>query len=273
MNNLFSGFGSLSLLPWWRSQSVPSTSQTGLLPTVRPSYLMTRQKYTGVLINYEHFKATDPCVSVVAAWFVVGSGGAFSFILIQLVLLVDFAHSWNESWVERMETGNPRGWYAGQWLKTRSSCSQEVMLSIDQLLTLSYTFFIQRCSEWQSSATSCRLSLSCSSLSSTPRLADAISTSSSSASTCCSVWWPPSSRCCPKSRYRTYFCAPPAVFWCNNMKHFWDQLSVCVFYLGVSAALRAPTVLHHHPVHHVSDLVCHEQWARWESCRQKKHQS
>ncbi|XP_071329180.1 serine incorporator 1 [Trachinotus anak] len=45
-------------------------------------------------------------------WFVVGSGGAFFFILIQLVLLVDFAHSWNEAWVEKMETGNSRGWYA-----------------------------------------------------------------------------------------------------------------------------------------------------------------
>ncbi|KAG8007333.1 Serine incorporator 1, partial [Nibea albiflora] len=45
-------------------------------------------------------------------WFVVGSGGAFCFILIQLVLLVDFAHSWNESWVEKMETGHSRGWYA-----------------------------------------------------------------------------------------------------------------------------------------------------------------
>ncbi|XP_070758202.1 serine incorporator 1 isoform X2 [Enoplosus armatus] len=45
-------------------------------------------------------------------WFVVGSGGAFFFILIQLVLLVDFAHSWNETWLDRMETGNSRGWYA-----------------------------------------------------------------------------------------------------------------------------------------------------------------
>ncbi|KAM4625973.1 serine incorporator 3 [Polymixia lowei] len=45
-------------------------------------------------------------------WFVVGTSGAFFFILIQLVLLVDFAHSWNESWVDRMETGNARGWYA-----------------------------------------------------------------------------------------------------------------------------------------------------------------
>uniref|UniRef100_A0AAX7SES8 Uncharacterized protein n=1 Tax=Astatotilapia calliptera TaxID=8154 RepID=A0AAX7SES8_ASTCA len=45
-------------------------------------------------------------------WFVIGSGGAFFFILIQLVLLVDFAHSWNESWVDKMENGNSRGWYA-----------------------------------------------------------------------------------------------------------------------------------------------------------------
>ncbi|XP_029990290.1 serine incorporator 1 [Sphaeramia orbicularis] len=45
-------------------------------------------------------------------WFVIGSGGAFCFIVIQLVLLVDFAHSWNESWVEKMERGNSKGWYA-----------------------------------------------------------------------------------------------------------------------------------------------------------------
>ncbi|KAG7478372.1 hypothetical protein MATL_G00079940 [Megalops atlanticus] len=45
-------------------------------------------------------------------WFVVGTCGAFCFILIQLVLLVDFAHSWNESWVENMEQGPSRSWYA-----------------------------------------------------------------------------------------------------------------------------------------------------------------
>lgn len=46
-------------------------------------------------------------------WFYVGMAGAFCFILIQLVLLIDFAHSWNESWVEKMEEGNSRCWYAG----------------------------------------------------------------------------------------------------------------------------------------------------------------
>uniref|UniRef100_K9J164 Putative conserved plasma membrane protein n=1 Tax=Desmodus rotundus TaxID=9430 RepID=K9J164_DESRO len=46
------------------------------------------------------------------AWFVIGMIGAFLFILIQLVLLVDMAHSLNESWVNRMEEGNSRRWYA-----------------------------------------------------------------------------------------------------------------------------------------------------------------
>ncbi|XP_028590898.1 serine incorporator 3 isoform X1 [Podarcis muralis] len=46
------------------------------------------------------------------ALFAIGTCGAFCFILIQLVLLVDFAHSWNESWVERMEEGNSKCWYA-----------------------------------------------------------------------------------------------------------------------------------------------------------------
>ncbi|XP_075032920.1 serine incorporator 3 [Mixophyes fleayi] len=45
-------------------------------------------------------------------WFYFGIGGAISFIIIQLSLLVDFAHSWNESWVERMEEGNSKCWYA-----------------------------------------------------------------------------------------------------------------------------------------------------------------
>lgn len=48
------------------------------------------------------------------AWFWIGVSGAFCFILIQLVLLVDFAHSWNESWVEKMEEGNSKCWYAGK---------------------------------------------------------------------------------------------------------------------------------------------------------------
>ncbi|ERE79510.1 serine incorporator 3 [Cricetulus griseus] len=41
-------------------------------------------------------------------WFGAGIFGDTFFIFIQLVLLVDMAYSWNESWVYRMEEGNPR---------------------------------------------------------------------------------------------------------------------------------------------------------------------
>lgn len=54
------------------------------------------------------------CFTSLLVWFYVGMAGAFCFILIQLVLLIDFAHSWNESWVEKMEEGNSRCWYAGE---------------------------------------------------------------------------------------------------------------------------------------------------------------
>uniref|UniRef100_A0A3B4A1N3 Uncharacterized protein n=1 Tax=Periophthalmus magnuspinnatus TaxID=409849 RepID=A0A3B4A1N3_9GOBI len=51
-------------------------------------------------------------------WFIIGCGGAFFFILIQLILLVDFAHSWNEAWVGNMDASNSRGWYAALLLVT-----------------------------------------------------------------------------------------------------------------------------------------------------------
>ncbi|XP_078275160.1 serine incorporator 1-like [Rhinoraja longicauda] len=45
------------------------------------------------------------------ALFAIGTAGAFCFILIQLVLLIDFAHSWNESWVGKLEDGQSKCWY------------------------------------------------------------------------------------------------------------------------------------------------------------------
>ncbi|KAB5586343.1 hypothetical protein PHYPO_G00000500 [Pangasianodon hypophthalmus] len=46
-------------------------------------------------------------------WFYFGIVGSFMFILIQLILLIDFAHSWNEVWVRNAEEGNSKGWYFG----------------------------------------------------------------------------------------------------------------------------------------------------------------
>ncbi|XP_052440592.1 serine incorporator 1-like [Carassius gibelio] len=45
-------------------------------------------------------------------WYYFGVVGSFIFILIQLILLVDFAHTWNQRWVENAEDGNSKCWYA-----------------------------------------------------------------------------------------------------------------------------------------------------------------
>ncbi|XP_072103506.1 serine incorporator 1-like [Mobula birostris] len=51
-------------------------------------------------------------------WFYFGVVGAFCFILIQLILLIDFAHSWSQSWVQNMEDGNNRCWFAALFICT-----------------------------------------------------------------------------------------------------------------------------------------------------------
>ncbi|XP_042292328.1 serine incorporator 2 isoform X4 [Thunnus maccoyii] len=45
-------------------------------------------------------------------WYYFGAVGSFIFIIIQLILLVDFAHSWNQSWLEKAENGNQKCWFA-----------------------------------------------------------------------------------------------------------------------------------------------------------------
>jgi len=44
-------------------------------------------------------------------WMYFGLIGGFLFILIQLILVIDFAHRWAESWVERYEETNSKSWY------------------------------------------------------------------------------------------------------------------------------------------------------------------
>lgn len=52
------------------------------------------------------------------ALMVIGMIGAFFFILIQLVLLVDFAHAWNERWLGNYEESQSRIWFTGLLLFT-----------------------------------------------------------------------------------------------------------------------------------------------------------
>ena len=43
-------------------------------------------------------------------WMYFGLIGGFCFILIQLVLVVDFAHRWAESWVDKYEETSSKAW-------------------------------------------------------------------------------------------------------------------------------------------------------------------
>ncbi|GCC22830.1 serine incorporator 1-like [Chiloscyllium punctatum] len=69
-------------------------------------------------------------------WFYFGVVGAFCFILIQLILLIDFAHSWSQLWVENMEEGNSKCWYAALFTCT----ALNYLLSIAAVIVL-YIFY------------------------------------------------------------------------------------------------------------------------------------
>jgi len=58
-----------------------------------------------------------PLGSFEEAWMVIGMIGGFLFILIQLVLIIDFVHSWNETWYGNYEEEGGDGCNAGgRWL-------------------------------------------------------------------------------------------------------------------------------------------------------------
>lgn len=48
-----------------------------------------------------------------STWMVFGMFGGFLFIIIQLILIVDFAHSWAENWVEKLEETESKWYYYG----------------------------------------------------------------------------------------------------------------------------------------------------------------
>uniref|UniRef100_A0A8D0B7H6 Serine incorporator 2 n=1 Tax=Salvator merianae TaxID=96440 RepID=A0A8D0B7H6_SALMN len=53
-----------------------------------------------------------------SVWFYFGVVGSFLFILIQLILLIDFAHSWSQIWLRNADDGNSKSWYAGLFIFT-----------------------------------------------------------------------------------------------------------------------------------------------------------
>lgn len=124
--------GSSSSWCWWGSRWGPSTSPTVPSPQVRncpcsPLHLWVNPQHrikprAGVGFP----AAVCPChcqipiittfncfFSSPQVWFYFGVVGSFLFILIQLVLLIDFAHSWSQLWLRNAGESNAKGWYAG----------------------------------------------------------------------------------------------------------------------------------------------------------------
>uniref|UniRef100_A0A1B6EFW0 Serine incorporator n=1 Tax=Clastoptera arizonana TaxID=38151 RepID=A0A1B6EFW0_9HEMI len=50
--------------------------------------------------------------SFATTWMYFGMVGGFAFIIIQLILIIDFAHSWADSWVGNYEETDSKKWYA-----------------------------------------------------------------------------------------------------------------------------------------------------------------
>ncbi|KAJ8355433.1 hypothetical protein SKAU_G00182270 [Synaphobranchus kaupii] len=70
-------------------------------------------------------------------WFYFGVVGSFIFIVIQLILLIDFAHSWNQAWVMNAEEGNRKCWFTG--LLTFTFLNYALALAAVVLFYLYYT--------------------------------------------------------------------------------------------------------------------------------------
>lgn len=68
----------------------------------------------------------------------IGLAGAFLFIIIQLILLIDFAHGWAENWVEKYEETESKCYYFGKL------DSSYLLCKIMNILHFNYFFILQR---------------------------------------------------------------------------------------------------------------------------------
>lgn len=65
-----------------------------------------------------------------------GLTGGFMFIIIQILLIIDFAHSWSTSWAERVDVGNASFWYTALAFSTILIYSVAITMAV-----LFYLFF------------------------------------------------------------------------------------------------------------------------------------
>lgn len=83
---------------------------------VSMSLIYQWQWKSSLFVQHSLWRIDIFCISLYpSVWFYFGMIGSFIFIIIQLILLIDFAHSWNKGWVERAEENDNKCWYAGTW--------------------------------------------------------------------------------------------------------------------------------------------------------------
>lgn len=73
------------------------------------------------------------------AWMVIGMIGGFVFILIQLVLLVDFAYRWSERWISNYEDSGNKGWFVALLV-----CTGMLYLAALAITICSYYFYTEK---------------------------------------------------------------------------------------------------------------------------------
>ena len=69
----------------------------------------------GLLVGAFYIPYGDSETSFARVWMGFGMAGAFIFIILQMILLVDFVHSWNQSWITNYEETDNKGWYCGKF--------------------------------------------------------------------------------------------------------------------------------------------------------------
>jgi len=47
---------------------------------------------------------------------IIGLIGSFLFIIIQLILIIDFSHAWNGAWLDRYDESGNKCWLVGKQL-------------------------------------------------------------------------------------------------------------------------------------------------------------
>ena len=62
-----------------------------------------------MIIGFVFYLPSSELISKI--WMYIGLTGGFMFILIQIILVIDFGHSWSVSWAEKMDTLDTKCWY------------------------------------------------------------------------------------------------------------------------------------------------------------------